>query len=221
PATVKVSRRFLMDLNYFRGKNVWENSKTKLHINDGRVFVRRTQAQYDLIVANLPDTRREGASVFYSLEFMKLVRSRLSPEGIFITHLWRSAGPGYGRQEEAAAMLIITATAKAVFGGNTYLLSPRLWPKKVKPYDWGAPPLLMASNGPLDLDNAAIEKRFQNLEPKPAWMTPERCLRWLENSYLPPGLDGFPISTDDRPAILYASLWKRRPAVSAILRLDD
>ncbi len=51
---------------------------------DGRAWLQSTDRKYDAILVNLPEPDTFQLNRFYTLEFMKLVRKRLSPGGGFI-----------------------------------------------------------------------------------------------------------------------------------------
>ena len=76
PKVVEVARRFF----HFR-----ESANMKVFLGDGRQHLRRTQQTYDLIILDAYTANRYGSYIPYTLatkEFFKLVRQRLTPEGV-------------------------------------------------------------------------------------------------------------------------------------------
>jgi spermidine synthase len=76
PAVVRVAR------SYFNFK---ESESQKVQVEDGRVFLRRTRAQYDLIILDAYVQSRYGSSIPQHLatrEFFELVRDRLTTNGV-------------------------------------------------------------------------------------------------------------------------------------------
>ena len=76
PMVVQVAK------DYFNFK---ESEKQKLHVEDGRVFLRRSTARYDLIILDAYIGGRYGSSIPQHLatkEFFELVRSHLTTNGV-------------------------------------------------------------------------------------------------------------------------------------------
>jgi len=64
--------------------SVLDNPKVDIVIDDGRRWLQRhPDRKFDVIVANTTFHWRAGASNLLSVEFLELVRSRLSPEGVY------------------------------------------------------------------------------------------------------------------------------------------
>jgi spermidine synthase len=63
-----------------------ENDRMKTHVEDGRLFVKRTKKKYDLIVL---DAYQNDYIPFHltTLEFLREVRSRLKDEGVVVTNI--------------------------------------------------------------------------------------------------------------------------------------
>ena len=58
--------------------------QTRLVVDDGRRFLKRTSALYDLITVDPPPPlEAAGSSLLYSVEFYDLVKKHLSPDGLF------------------------------------------------------------------------------------------------------------------------------------------
>jgi spermidine synthase len=56
--------------------------RVRLHVDDGRFFLRATRERYDLITAEPPPPRTPGAVNIYTREYFALVRDRLSDGGV-------------------------------------------------------------------------------------------------------------------------------------------
>jgi spermidine synthase len=76
PAVAQVARTYF----YFR-----ESESQKLHLEDGRVYLRRSRAQYDLIILDAYVQGRYGSSIPQHLatrEFFELARDHLTTNGV-------------------------------------------------------------------------------------------------------------------------------------------
>lgn len=77
PAVVEVAKRFF---------EVKEDGRHRIVVQDGRVFVRRTEAKYDLII--LDAYFAEGIPFHLATrEFLETIRSRLAPGGIVVSNI--------------------------------------------------------------------------------------------------------------------------------------
>lgn len=61
------------------------DSRVRLIHADGRLFVKTTREQYDLIVVNAPDPVTAVLNRYYTQEFFVEARSRLRPGGVLVT----------------------------------------------------------------------------------------------------------------------------------------
>lgn len=78
PAVVEVAKEYF----HFR-----EDERMKVFVEDGRIFLRKTEQRYDLIF--LDTFNAEGVPFHLTtLEFLTLVKSRLTNTGCFISHFW-------------------------------------------------------------------------------------------------------------------------------------
>jgi spermidine synthase len=82
--------------NFF---GVHEGDRHRLHVADGRVYLRRARERYDLIAMDAYVKHRYGSSIpphLVTREFMELARDRLNPHGVLAynvigtTHGWQS-----------------------------------------------------------------------------------------------------------------------------------
>ena len=56
--------------------------RVRVHVEDGRFFLRAASEPYDIITAEPPPPHAAGVASLYSLEYFRLTRSRLAPGGI-------------------------------------------------------------------------------------------------------------------------------------------
>ena len=120
-------------------QNSLNNERVNVINNDAFKYLENTSQQYDIILADLPDPKNTSLSRLYSREFFKLVKKRLSRQGIFVT---QSTSPFFAKK----AFWCIYESIKS--SGFHF----------VKPYhayvpsmgDWG---FVMAANRYLDIDN--------------------------------------------------------------------
>ena len=82
--------------NFF---GVQATDRHRIHVADGRVYLRRTREQYDLIAMDAYVKHRYGSSIpphLVTREFMQMARDRLNPQGVLAynvigtTHGWQS-----------------------------------------------------------------------------------------------------------------------------------
>jgi predicted membrane-bound spermidine synthase len=70
--------------DYQKQDNVLHDPRIRLHIDDGRKFLRSVpEGAYDLVVMNTTWHWRAYASLLLSREFLTLARSRMAPAGLF------------------------------------------------------------------------------------------------------------------------------------------
>lgn len=90
---------------YFEAVNrrVWTNPRVHLVAGDGRRFVLRRGASYDVVVGDLYLPRNPGAGTLYSREHFKAIYERLSPGGVFVAWL-----PLWQLSPSETAMIVAT-----------------------------------------------------------------------------------------------------------------
>src|SRR5438046_4353969 len=59
------------------------NSAVELHVADARRFVKVSETQYDVIIADLFHPAQDGAGTLYTFEHFAAIRHRLAPGGLF------------------------------------------------------------------------------------------------------------------------------------------
>ncbi|HEY3055642.1 MAG TPA: spermidine synthase [Thermoanaerobaculia bacterium] len=81
---VDISRNILdlSDLVWPGASNPLRNERVRVHVEDGRFFLRTTDRRFDLITAEPPPPKSAGVVSLYTEEYFRLVRDRLSEQGI-------------------------------------------------------------------------------------------------------------------------------------------
>ncbi len=65
-----------------RGRELLDNPKLTVHLNDGRNYLLTTREKYDLITAEPPPPALAGVVNLYTREYYELCRQRLNPGGV-------------------------------------------------------------------------------------------------------------------------------------------
>lgn len=83
PEIIKLSstNKFMQELN----NNSFNDPKVKVINEDAFRFIRNDISQYDFIVIDLPDPDNESLNRFYTKEFYKILRHKLTPNGAAVT----------------------------------------------------------------------------------------------------------------------------------------
>jgi len=81
---VEISRDVaaMSDVIYTPDRNPLHDGRVKLHIDDGRHFLRTTTGRFDLITGEPPPPRTPGAVNIYTREYFELIRDRLADGGM-------------------------------------------------------------------------------------------------------------------------------------------
>jgi len=61
--------------------------RVHLHFLDGRRFLSETRASFDVIIVDVPDPQTAQLNRFYTVEFFRLARAHLAPEGLLAVEL--------------------------------------------------------------------------------------------------------------------------------------
>ncbi|HJV66998.1 MAG TPA: fused MFS/spermidine synthase [Geomonas sp.] len=150
PAMVRVAREYF---------NFHPTAKTRISIEDGRVFVKRAFARgekYDLIVLDAFDERYIPAHMM-TLDFLREVRKVLAHDGVLAANTYRTAG----RYDSESA------TYQAVFG--TFFNLKNSW-KKTR--------VIIAKQGELPSEEVlsrnarALEPKFAKFGVHSSWLLP-------------------------------------------------
>jgi spermidine synthase len=89
------------------------NPRIGIHPDDGRRFLERAGAPYDVIIVNLADPQTAQLNRFYTLEFFRLARRKLAPGGVLALQL--AVPENYISQEQAELVRTIRNTLLQVF----------------------------------------------------------------------------------------------------------
>jgi spermidine synthase len=166
--------------------DILRNPRVRIRLDDGRNFLERVRTPYDVITADAIIPRHAGANSLNSVEYFRLVRDALAPNGIALH--WN------GGATEPEYQLILRAFVTAF--PNTTL--------------WGDGSLMVGTREPLTLSRDRIESllaatetrdllRLMNIE---SFDHLERIFRAATpdvRTYLGPG----PVLSDDRPILEY------------------
>ncbi|MEM9921048.1 MAG: polyamine aminopropyltransferase [Bacteroidota bacterium] len=131
-------------------ENALSDPRVKLVVQDAMSFLSETQEQFDLIIADLPDPSNESLARLYSTAFFRLMKERLSANGVFAT---QASSPFHTRN---AYWCIYESIKSAGFG-------------YVHPYhvyvpsfgDWG---FVAASNYPIEPSQLDHQKTYRYLD---------------------------------------------------------
>jgi spermidine synthase len=79
PSVVE-AQKYLEDIN----GDVLADPRLKLHVDDGRNFLRNTENRYDMITADPVHPRISGVGVLYTREYYRLIRDHLEDDGVVL-----------------------------------------------------------------------------------------------------------------------------------------
>lgn len=178
--------------------------RVRVHITDGRLFLKTTDSTFDVIIVNLPDPQTAQLNRFYTVEFFGEAARRLAPEGILSFRL--TASEDYISPELAEFLRSIHKSLNVVFPEVTVLPGPTVH--------------FFAARRPGILAGGAEELLFRlharNLQTKyvreyyiPFRMMPDRMLD-LESQIRPD--PETPVNRDFAPVAYYfdVALWSSR-----------
>jgi spermidine synthase len=79
PAVLELARR------YFPTEAAPLRADPRVHVHniDGRLFLKRTDSTFDVVIVNLPEPQTAQLNRFYTLEFFEEAARKLSPTGVF------------------------------------------------------------------------------------------------------------------------------------------
>ena len=92
---------------------VQNDPRVRVHVTDGRLFLKTTASTFDVIIVNLPDPQTAQLNRFYTLEFFREAARKLTGSGILALRL--TAAEDYISPELAAFLRSIYKTLRAVF----------------------------------------------------------------------------------------------------------
>ncbi|MCS6777937.1 MAG: polyamine aminopropyltransferase [Chloroherpetonaceae bacterium] len=113
---------------------------TRIH-EDAYRFLERASAQYDVIIADLPDPNSDVLAKLYSVQFFRLVRRHLSASGVFVT---QASSPFFSR--DAFWCIVRTLRAAGLQTAPYHAYVPSFG-------DWG---FVLAASRPLHIASLQI-----------------------------------------------------------------
>jgi spermidine synthase len=87
--------------------------RVRIHLVDGRLFLKTTSGSFDVIIVNLPDPHTAQLNRFYTQEFFSEAAQKLNSGGIFSFQV--TAAENYISQELADFLRCLLKTLRAVF----------------------------------------------------------------------------------------------------------
>ena len=153
--------------------------RVKIVNQDAHKFLERDSALYDVIVIDLPDPNNELIAKLYSVEFYRLVKKRLSAQGVLVT---QATSPFFSRDAFWCINDTLSDSGLQVLPYHTYVPSFG---------DWG---FIIASNHKLNPVSVSVRAHTR-------YLTPE-----LVRQMFLFGKDSGPVPVDsstlDRPVVL-------------------
>lgn len=190
---VELSEGVLGALRSFDDENLRADLDPRVHVrrDDGRRFLARTLASYDLVTVEPPPPIVAGSSSLYSLDFYRLARRVLRPGGVMAQWL-----PLHAQSLPSARM-----TARTFLAAFPYA---QLWLPSVRDA------VLIGSDRPLVLDSRRLEDAYATpssaADLRAAYLeTPDALLATylLDTDGLRRWAGPGPILTDERPLMEY------------------
>ena len=88
--SIEILPGMIESADFFEPYNLGYHKDPRVRIfqEDGRHFLARTDARYDVITVNVTDPLLPGASTLFHKEFYELVKRRLRPNGVFVQAIW-------------------------------------------------------------------------------------------------------------------------------------
>jgi len=201
---------FFDDVN----NKVYEDPRLKLHIDDGRQYLLRSDREYDVIMVDSTHPKSVDSWVLYTAEFYQLVFDHLADDGIAVQWV-----PLHGLSE--SEFKIIVRTFQSVFDQTTVWVNVG-----EETYGQVAYVKLVGTKEPLAIDYGELELRLK--EPRiRADLAPygmDDTLDILDSFLAGPAAvkswtEGLPVQTDDMPFLPYITGYSegRRMAPALLL----
>ncbi|HRZ40787.1 MAG TPA: hypothetical protein P5246_07245, partial [Candidatus Omnitrophota bacterium] len=102
-------RRYLPD----KSREVLDDPDLGIHVEDGRLFVKKAKCRYDVIIINTGDPHTARANRYYTEDFFKEAARILSPGGVLTVSASSSAN--YLSRENRTFLRSVNSTLKQVF----------------------------------------------------------------------------------------------------------
>lgn len=152
PEIIRLSQKYLPQYE----AKTFEDSRVRIHYQDGRAYLKKTTATYDAVILNLPDPSTAQINRFYTLEFFSLIKKRLSPGGIFSFRV--SSAENYISPDLQNYLASLYFTLKSVF--------PEI---DIVPGDSN---IFLASSSPLSLDHRELAQKISRFDLKNTYVSP-------------------------------------------------
>lgn len=181
-ASVVRAAAFFSHVNF----DVLRRGNVRTHLDDGRNFLLRTRTQYDVITADAILPRHAGANNVNSVEYFRLVRNALAPDGVALH--WNGATTG-------TEYALILRAFVAAFPEATL---------------WGDGTLMVGTKQPLTVSRSRIEAMLNDPATREALaLMHVESFDHLARMFRASPADirafvgGGPVLSDDKPAIEY------------------
>ncbi|MBB3108120.1 spermidine synthase [Paenibacillus phyllosphaerae] len=196
---VEISKNVVNAARLFEEENngILDDPRVRIHIDDGRNFVRSTRDAYDVIISDIYFPMSSGSGSLYSTDYYRAVRERLAPDGLFVQWL-----PIH--QLSFADMKMIIRSFREEFPNTS------LWYGMIGD---SAPVLgVMGMNHPLAVDYGQLDSRMKQpvLHERLQEMnlsTPSLLLSHfiMGSESVDELVCGYPVNTDNKPIIEYTA----------------
>jgi len=153
PEIIRFSLAYLPET----AEEVFQNPRVKVHYRDGRAFLSHSTNNYDVIILDLPEPTTAQINRFYTREFVRIVKDRLSEFGVFSFRV--SSAENYISPELQDFLSSLFFTVREVFSyvaivpGNTNVF--------------------LASSRPLSLEYTDIVKFIEDLKLDTQYVIPQ------------------------------------------------
>jgi len=106
---------FELGQTYFAGpmRALQHDRRVRLHISDGRLFLKSTADTFDVVILNLPEPQTAQINRFYTVEFFRQAAAKLNPGGILSFQL--VASENYITPARASFLRCINRSLREVF----------------------------------------------------------------------------------------------------------
>jgi spermidine synthase len=173
------------------------NPRARLILEDGKAHLTLTDRNYDVIISEPSNPWMAGLSELYSLDFFRIAKGRLRPEGMFVQFL-------HSYQMDWPTFALVGRTFSRAFP-NSMLV--RTLPGETRQAGPESDYLLIGFNGEGKLDRGTA---LRNLGHASASRNvdlpgPEVLCRLIESDDLPSLFGEGPVHTDDLPFLEFAA----------------
>ena len=192
PMVIELARKWL-DAPYLAPL---DDPRTRIVNVDARLFVKRTDARYDVAILDLPEPFTAQLNRFYTVEFFREIKDILNNDGVFSLGVFSSAN--YLSEEHQRFLNCVYKTLDTVFPDVIII-----------PADSQVLFIACKSKGILTYDRNVLSERLSRRRIKslyvsryqmPAWLEPWRVKTFSERIKDPQNVR---INTDFRPVSYY------------------